>query len=923
MIFSKFFKKKKWLSEKVSERLAAVAELDTSEAQNKSILHELAFNDGDEKVRRAALEKLNDFSLFWQSFKKDSSDNIKKLSERALVDNLIGKRQSNIDETLKRQFIQECNKTQLLEQVVFQLQDDTLIEQTLVKLNKEHLYMQALQHSDLTESLKLTLLQQVGDETQLKKLSKKLQGPLLAQVEQKLAVMQAEQALPIKLEKQMRLILAQYNALKDKSDVALVEAKIAEIEAQWQQTDFSILANEVERELSEKYQTISASLQRILAPKKQEWLAQQQQNERLQQQADNFTALSDKLSALEAKITQSIVDGKEMDHGQLTQDINQLKQDATELALAAESKAAIVTRTETLFNRADQLPLIKAGIKTAESLIEQLAELSLPEDHTSLNAVHAEFKRIKFGWRDNLKQVDIAMPESLVTAYKGLLDKWQPVISELEKSQKQLFNQTRRKLGELENLVKIGKFHSAFGLFKKLGHWFEELNDYQKGQLERKWQAAQQQIDDLHDLEKSFSNPKKSELLQDIRKIAEQPLMDPTEQAHKVRLLRSNWQSLGHAEDEQEQGLNQEFDQLCEQAFAPCREHYKALEDERQQHLEAKLLIIEQLETMASSLVESEVNDWRSLESLFVKLNKLWRETGQIDREKISATNKRYHAAVKPIKAAINHHHSSNEAKKRALIEDAKAIAHSEDSLADKTEALKQLQVQWRAIGFAGNKHDQKLWLAFRAVNNPIFEQRDTDKQAEKAEAKQAFDTIAQELAGVAEKVERSQVLAELRNLAEEAQVILANVTGLARQDYEKIKRSAAAVQTSVEQKLLQLRKQKQELEYVQLFDAVSAIAKGESADISNLKPAWQTAINSSHKGNREEVTLQIEISANLTSPESQQSMRNSVQMAMLSAKLEQGIEFNLEDLLEAWLAAGIFVEEDVERLVRIKAAYT
>ena len=71
MIFSKFFKKKKHLSEKVSDRIVAIAELDGKDSSSKSILHELAFNDGDDKVRRAALEKLNDFALYWQAFKKD------------------------------------------------------------------------------------------------------------------------------------------------------------------------------------------------------------------------------------------------------------------------------------------------------------------------------------------------------------------------------------------------------------------------------------------------------------------------------------------------------------------------------------------------------------------------------------------------------------------------------------------------------------------------------------------------------------------------------------------------------------------------------------------------------------------------------------------------------------------------------------
>lgn len=922
MIFSKFFKKKNHLSEKVSDRIVAVAELDPKVSENKSILHELAFNDGDDKVRRAALEKLNDFSLFWQAFKKDSSDTIKKLSEKAIIDNLIGVKDSNIDAKLKRQFIQECNKAQLLEKVVFKLDDEALIEQTLIKLNKPSLLLQSLQVEHLPHTLKSTLLSHIDDVSQLKKLTKKLTGELLTEVETKLADIKEQQDKPVKLEKQLRLLLAQFNALKDKSDVEAVEAKIADIESEWQQCDLAILPAVVKDELTQKYDAIAASVQRILAPKKEQWLQQKAEQELASKQQQNYQTLTQELTVIEAKITQSIVDGAEITQEQLTQDINQLEKQVNELEVTKEHKATVLSRAESLFNRANQLPVIKQGIEQAKQLLEQLTALVKPQDLDSLNQVNQEFKAIKSAWQQNLAQVDIAMPESISQAYEALLEQWQPAISELEKEQRQLFSQTRRKMSELENLIKQGKFHSAFGLFKKLGYWMADLNDYQKNQLDRKWQALQLQVEELHDLEKSFSNPKKQELLEQIKKLAESPLVDPTEQAHRVRLLRSNWQSLGHADDEQEQALNQEFDQYCETAFAPCREHYKELEDERQSNYDGKVIVIEQLEALAKNLASAEVKDWRSVESLFVKLNKLWRETGLVDREKVAEVNKRFHSAVKPIKQAIAQYHTGNETQKRGLIEQASQVANSDISISEKSESLKQLQNKWRDIGFAGNKVDQKLWTEFRAVNNPVFEQRDNTKKAEQAEAKQLFNDYNERLKQVVEQVSATSELAKLKELAQQAEQIFSQVSGLARNDYEKLKKLSQSIKSDVENKIAEARKQKESQSFIDLFDAVTAIANGESADLSVLKPAWQTAINSNNKEQRSLLTLQIEISANLSSPESEQAQRNQVQMSMLSAKLEQGEAFGLQDLLEKWLAAGIFEQQDLVMLERIKPAY-
>jgi hypothetical protein len=922
MIFSKFFKKKKWQSDKVSDRIVAVAELEATESENKSILHELAFNDGDDKVRRAALEKLNDFALYWQAFKKDPSESIRKLSEKIIIDSLTGKKDTGLDNKLKTEFIKECNKNQLLEKVVFELGDESLIKVAIDKIAKEQVYYKAIAESALSDTLKLELLANIDEAAQLKKLAKKLTGTLLSQVEEKLETQKLAAEAPVKLEKQLRLLLAQLNALKDKSDVALVDKSTLEIEKEWQQAELSILPESVNKELNQKYETISASLARILEPKKQQWLEEQKALELQQTQAVNFEELTQELTALEAQVTQSIIDEKELDNQVLTNKINQIEAKASQLELTKEHKAQIVSRAESLFNRANQLPLIKQAVEQAKTLLSQLKELSLPEDLPSLNEVNPSYKQVKNLWQDNLKQVDIAMPATLAEEFNQINDKWKPVIAELEKQQRQLFSQTRRKMTELESLINLGKFHSAFGLFKKLGYWMADLNDYQKNQLERKWQSLEEQIDNLHDLEKSFSNPKKQELLEDIKKLAEQPLVDPTEQAHRVRLLRSNWQSLGHADDEQEQALNNEFNELCEKAFAPCRDHYKELEDERQSNLDAKLLLVEQLESLASNLKSSEVTDWRSVESLYVKLTKLWRETGLIDREKVAEVNKRYHDATKPIKHSISAYHADNQKLKEDLIAQAEKIVASDEEVLAKTEQLKQLQNKWRQIGFAGRKDDQKLWNQFRAVNNPVFEQRDEAKKASQDEAKKQFTEVLEQLTNVEAKLKETDVLAEVKSLTDEAEQTFSNVKGLAKGDFEKVKRLNQSIKNLAENKIKQQRQQKEKQEFVDLFAAVENITQGKASDLTSLKSSWQTAINGNNKEDREEITIQIELTANIEVASDDKEKRNQVQMAMLSNKLENGVNYNLTDLLETWLAAGIFEDKDLALLNRIKAVY-
>ena len=925
MIFKNLFRKKKWLSEKVSERLAAVAEINIDENGNKAVLHELAFNDGDEKVRRATLEKLNDFSLWWQAHKKDNSDVIRRLAEKTMIDSLTGKNDIELEASLKQKFVEECNKTQLLEQIVFQLDNETLTLNTLNRLNRDALTQKAIVDSDLSEQSKLTLLDSINDKNQLKKLTKKVSGNLLSFIEEKLAQIQLDAEKPIKLEKQSKLVLAQLNALKDKQDYSLISQKRDEIGEQWNELvlQFDILTDELKAELQDKFESIDASLQRIVEPLKMAWQEQKDKAEAEVQAQTNYQNVLAELVKIEAEVTTAVAEDKEIDQTKITSQINHVSQQCNTLSLLPEHKVELVKRAESLFNRASQVPQIKQAIEQARNLLTELSVIELPSDMASLNQFFPKYKEHKKAWNNNIKNIEISLPADIEGRFIELCEKWDEATDSLISEQRQLFSQTKRKLSELEGLIRFGKFHNAFGLYKKLSFWIKELNAYQQEQISRKWQKLQEEVSKLQELEKSFSNPKKQELLEDIKKIAEEPLTDLNEQAHRVRMLRSNWQSLGHAGDEEEEALNNQFDGFCETAFAPCREHYKQLENDRNANLEAKNLILEQLNTVVQNLETAEVSNWRELESVFVKLTRLWRETGLIDREKVSEMNKRYQQVTSPIKQAINQHHKDNENQKLQLLTEAEGIVAQDISIQDKSEQLKNLQGKWQKIGFAGKNQDQKLWNAFRAINGPVFEQRDQAKAIQQKENMEQFDKFTAQFAELTDKVAEYDDIASIRGLIDEAESLFSDVKGLNKQHYEKLRRLSSSLINNCEQKISELRLAQEKQIYVDLFDVVIALSNGQSADTASLKPAWQTAIANNNKQDRDLITIKLEISAGIESPAEVKAQRNEIQMKMLSEKLEQGFEQNTQELLEVWLGAGVFSSNDIGLLERIKPIFT
>ena len=150
MIFKRWFKPK-WQHENAAVRQLAIADLDRQTPQQKEILHELAFNDGAETVRRAALERLNEFSLWWQASKHESAERLKLFAEQQLINMLL---ENRVSPQLKLQFIAECNRTSVLEKLASSESDPSIKFDLLQRLGRQDLILQALHEPVLTSEQK-------------------------------------------------------------------------------------------------------------------------------------------------------------------------------------------------------------------------------------------------------------------------------------------------------------------------------------------------------------------------------------------------------------------------------------------------------------------------------------------------------------------------------------------------------------------------------------------------------------------------------------------------------------------------------------------------------------------------------------------------------------------------------------------------
>ncbi|MDD4317263.1 MAG: DUF349 domain-containing protein [Victivallaceae bacterium] len=151
---------------------------------------------------------------------------------------------------------------------------------------------------------------------------------------------------------------------------------------------------------------------------------------------------------------------------------------------------------------------------------------------------------------------------------------------------------------------------------------------------------------------------------------------------------------------------------------------YEIRDLERWENYALKVVICEQLEKLLEN------NDLHQVAREFKEQSKKWRNTGFPPHEKNTEINARYHAVADEINrrcniffTELNQQRSIIAAAKEGICEAAEALQHS-TSWKKTADKLKEMQQQWRAIGFTWAEKEKKLRERFMSACNIFFDAR-------------------------------------------------------------------------------------------------------------------------------------------------------------------------------------------------------
>ena len=284
----------------------------------------------------------------------------------------------------------------------------------------------------------------------------------------------------------------------------------------------------------------------------------------------------------------------------------------------------------------------------------------------------------------------------------------------------------------------------------------------------------------------------------------------------------------------------------------------------------ANVLTAEQRQQLIAEALQlqPQLVDAKQLDSQLQQFKQRWQQCGAVDKQQYSLLNEQFNQALQPLKAQLTALQQQVAQAKQQLIDKAAAALALTDANVT-AKLLKECQQQWKTLGNAGRKQDQQLWQQFRALCDGFFNARaqqfEQQKQAEQVELEQ-FESV---LSALAVALETATDATEFAALQQQFDALTPQSTAA--------QQAVRQLVTKLAQKQQQWQQTQQQREFNQMFDLLA----DASLTAEQLPSGYRECFNGQQEQqlNRQQLTIALELLANIASPDSESAQRQQVQL--------------------------------------------
>ena len=730
-LFKNLFKPK-WQNNDPSVRKQALISLD--KADNQAIFKEVVTSDDSSELRLLALKRITDLDVISQFAQNNTDTKVKELANKLIQQTLSGQIESSLDDDQKIERIQQLDDQKLYEHIAENGNTTSLRKSAVEKISREAL-LGNLAISDSNSDIRVSAAQKLSQKSTLERVfraTKTKDKNVSRIVKERLDQLIQEAEKPAKLlatQKQICLNIENLgskglwqrdkiqfdNYIQQWADLETTET--LELQSRFEQAknQFSNAYNEYlerhEERLKEEaaYLPIKAAKQSIIN-QLHELLLQLEKNQNLSD--SELTNISKTTNDQESNWHSLQTLPKDIEEEILAQFEDALKTIKKDIKDRLHNKTLLDSleklNKEISYHVKHPFKLTENALKKFENKISS---------YTS-NELNKEVTKLKQDIKNKLNQASS--------------------IAEKQKSRiESLASESKTQLDEIEKHLSNGILKEATQLRKTVQGNIKEMEKYgakSLHQLHDRLNNVSKQINELSNWRSWANTPQKEQLIQKVETLIDSDI-DPKEIAYLISQARNDWKKLGPSEKDSSQDLWEKFQAACDQAYEPCKEHFSNEAKLFEENYEKRLKFLEDLESFLNQ-ANWDTIDWKKVETLFRHSRTEWQDLGLIDKKKRKELNKRFYASFNQLKTTLNTEWNKNAEIKSAIVIEAQALAAVEN-LQEAIDAAKSLQQRWKKAGRIQHTKERELWSQFKLASDAVFARREDASKQREAEAEQ------------------------------------------------------------------------------------------------------------------------------------------------------------------------------------------
>lgn len=941
------------------KRIASINGLDKQKEKDKSILHELAFNDANDDVMLKALSKLDSFVLWMKAADTAHSSKVKRVALNTCIEQLESV--EKVSDKLFRSFIVESKNKPLLEKLLTsstRLKSDESLSLTVLKaLDNENLNRKYFQEQ-ATSAQQLELIKEVHDPKVLVRFAKlSSHNEVIAHIQERLDKIAEDKQKPVKIKQQATLINSRLLALKDASDYEYLNEQFIALTDEFNaiKGGFACLDETTAATFSEKFLSLKTSLQQKLTTLESDY----RQKQLFKQTTNLISEINDRCDQVVQQIN-LLVDDTQKTHEQATQidvsanvKILDVSLDSAEAEISqidaahqtASHRAAIKTinkRISDSRHTLNNIPkiLVIAGEITAmldahAQLLNELSQNDVKKsDDEILQLIEQRLTDDKQRLGQIKKDNEILIPVNLLKQYNQSSSELRNKQKEIKNAYKQVERKCDSKLKVVNNLITQGKFKPAISMFHHVEKMYQDIHSNASMRLKKNFEKVQEEVTKLKDWQAYIAQPRKPELIEQAKKLNEVVPDNLHERADAIKQLRQEYNSLGNLYTEEDKLHNKTFDDLIEQAFAPCRTFFAELEKQREENYVTALNLIKEVEAFDTAVPGPElVSATNAFKTRFSKV-------GEIDKKHKNKIKRDFNKVLKPLNQAIANNLNTNLIAKQKLVVQAEAISTSINNdgfdIKEAVVEAKSLQKKWKEIGFAGKPDDNKLWQQFRQFNDDLFNHYHKNLSEQKAELQSHLQLLTEETQRVIDKLKHAEDISNLQFYETSRENVLNQLNSLDEKGRKNAAKLIEKMETTYENCVASMNHQKEQKGIVQLFEFLNGFNKpldelqNEYQQLQGKYRAWLSAqvqilpiLLGLDRTQLTQVATILFDKSYSEMPIGDESSRKDLQLRVMASKLEQGQVILPEAVLAAWVSLGPVDANDKQALDVMQALFT